>query len=91
VKTAIDTTTTTTRVGEPLPAVMTLAQLAKVLGLGSTRAGDLQRAGEFAFLECVPRVGNRPRYSGKKVQQWIDGEQQAEAEPPRRAGAFGRR
>jgi len=36
-----------------------------------------ERAGEFARFELLPRMGNRPRFSGKKVQAWLDGEDDA--------------
>jgi hypothetical protein len=60
-------------VGDPLPAVMLLGDLARVLGLGSSQAWQLERAGELERFE-LPRVGKRVRYSGKKVQAWLDGE-----------------
>jgi hypothetical protein len=67
------------RVGDALPAVLLLSDLAELLGLGMTRVWELERAGDFAHLEILPRVGKRARYSGKKVQAWIDGEADAAA------------
>lgn len=61
-------------VDDPLPKVMLLSDLAELLGLGSTQIWTLQRAGELDRFECKPRIGGRPRFSGKRVQQWLDGE-----------------
>lgn len=72
------------QVGDPLPAVMLVSDLAALLGVGATQAWHMEKGGEFAHLEILPRVGKRARYSGKKVQTWIDGEAEA-ATPP--AGA----
>jgi hypothetical protein len=60
--------------GEPLPSVLRLADLARVIGLSRHRAWALETAGELAFLEILPRIGARARYSGTKVQRWIDGD-----------------
>lgn len=65
---------TAVHVGDPLAAVMLVSDLAALLGVGATQAWHMEKAGEFAHLEILPRVGNRARYSGKKVQAWIDGE-----------------
>jgi predicted DNA-binding transcriptional regulator AlpA len=66
------------RVGDPLPAVLVLRDLAELLGLGSSRVWDLYQAGEFARFELLPRLGNRPRFSGARFQAWIDGTEMAE-------------
>jgi hypothetical protein len=60
--------------GQPKPEVMVLKDLEPILHLGTTRIWQLEKAGELVFLEILPRVGNKARYSGKKVQAWIDGE-----------------
>lgn len=73
--------------GDPKPEVMVLKDLESVLHLGTTRMWQLERAGELAFLEILPRIGNKARYSGKKVQAWIDGEL---ATPPRSFRSFGK-
>lgn len=73
--------------GDPKPEVMVLKDLEPVLHLGTTRVWQLEKAGELVFLEILPRVGNKARYSGKKVQQWIDGELAAPARP---FSSFGR-
>jgi hypothetical protein len=70
------------KVGEPLPQVLVLSDLAAILGVGTTQAWQLEHDGELAKFECLPRVGKRRRYSGKKVQAWVDGEGEA-AEPSR--------
>jgi predicted DNA-binding transcriptional regulator AlpA len=61
------------RVGDPLPAVLVLRDLAELLGLGHSRIWDLYRAGELARFELLPRLGNRPRFSGARVQTWLEG------------------
>jgi hypothetical protein len=72
--------------GDPKPEVMVLKDLEPILHLGTTRVWQLEKAGELAFLEILPRIGNKARYSGKKVQAWIDGELAA----PPRAFSFGK-
>lgn len=62
------------RVGEPLKAVMKLRDLARAIGVSESRASKLQRAGALTFLELTPRLGPMARYSGRKVQQWLDGD-----------------
>ena len=61
------------RVGDPLPAILVLRDLGELLGLGHSRVWDLYRAGEFARFELMPRLGNRPRFSGARLQSWIEG------------------
>lgn len=65
------------RVGELLPGVLYLEDLAAILSVKQARAYQLEKAGELAAFEMRPRIGHRARYSGKKVQQWLDGEGQA--------------
>ena len=79
------------RAGEALPAVLTLRDLADVLGLGSSRTWDLYKGGEFARFELLPRLGNRPRFSGVRVQAWIDGTEIAPTEGSRYFAAARRR
>lgn len=57
--------------GDPLPAVLVLRDLAELLGLGPSRTWELYQAGEFARFELLPRLGNRPRFSGTKLQAWL--------------------
>jgi len=64
----------TLHVGDALPAVLTLKHLADVLGLGLARTYELQQAGELQLFELQPRIGNRARYSGRKVQAWLNGD-----------------
>jgi len=74
-------TPTRYRAGDRLPAVLELKDLSAILGLGASRIWELYEAGEFDFARLTPTVGNKPRFSGKQVQAWID------REPPR-AGFF---
>ena len=60
------------RAGEALPAVLVLRDLAELLGLGASRTWELYQRGEFARFELLPRLGNRPRFSGAKLQAWLD-------------------
>jgi len=61
------------RAGDPLPAILLLADLAVLLGLSRARIYELHGAGELSRFEVLPRLGNRPRFSGARVQAWIDG------------------
>ena len=67
------------RAGDPLPAILLIADLAVLLGLSRARIYELHGTGELARFEVVPRLGNRPRFSGARVQAWLDGT--ADAEP----------
>jgi hypothetical protein len=64
----------TFRVGDPLPVVLTARELGAILGYSPQRSSELKKAGAFDLFENLPRVGLSPRYSGKKVQQWLDGD-----------------
>jgi len=61
-------------VGEPLPGVLYLADLAAILDVGMSRAYGLQSRNELMQFEMRPRIGGIARYSGRKVQQWLEGE-----------------
>lgn len=65
------------KAGDALPAVLVLRDLADLLGLGHSRVWDLYQADEFARFELLPRLGNRPRFSGKRLQAWLDLEEQS--------------
>jgi predicted DNA-binding transcriptional regulator AlpA len=62
----------TYHVGEPLPLVLVLRDLEQILGLSATRAWRLWKQGEFRQFE-LEMIGNRPRFSGARVQAWLDG------------------
>jgi hypothetical protein len=62
------------KVGEPLPAMLALPDVAAILGIGMPYAWQLQRTNELKHFELLPRIGNRARYSGRKIQQWLDGD-----------------
>jgi len=68
------------RAGDALPAVLVLRDLAELLGLGASRTWELYQRGEFARFELLPRLGNRPRFSGKKLQAWLDLDEPSEIE-----------
>jgi len=67
----------TFRVGEPLPPILVIADMAAILDVSLQRGYQLHHANELIAFELKPRIGNRPRYSGKKVQQWLDGDGEA--------------
>jgi hypothetical protein len=77
--------------GDALPAVLVLRDLAELLGLGASRTWELYQRGEFARFELLPRLGNRPRFSGAKLQAWLDPADQVEAETESRYFKAGRR
>jgi hypothetical protein len=70
-------------VGDPLPAVCELKDVGELLGLGSTRVWELYQAHAFDFALLQPAVGNKPRFSGKKLQAWSDGELEVDASATR--------
>jgi hypothetical protein len=76
-------------VGEAVPLVLVLRDLGDLLGLGTSRTFELYQAGAFDRFELLPRLGNRPRFSGAKVQTWLAGE--AAAPDSRFANARARR
>jgi hypothetical protein len=73
--------------GEPIPSVLVRADLAALLHLGTTQAWKLEKAGAFKFLELTPAIGRRARYSGKLVQQWIEGQTETSRFFGRKRGA----
>jgi hypothetical protein len=62
------------QVGESLPAVCTVADVARVLGVTPSAVHKLREAGRLReFL--LPSLGDRKaRYCGRKLQAWLDGE-----------------
>jgi len=62
------------RVGEPLPPILFVADFAAILDVSLQRGYQLEHANELIAFELKPRIGNRRRYSGKRVQQWADGD-----------------
>lgn len=79
--------------GGPLPAVLVLRDLEELLGLGHSQVWTLYQRGEFARFELTPRIGNRPRFSGARLQAWLDGVEEPPAvdDTPRRFFASARR
>jgi hypothetical protein len=62
------------KVGETLPAVCTVSDVARVLGVSVSAVHKLREAGRLReFL--LPSLGDRKaRYCGRKLQAWLDGE-----------------
>lgn len=79
----------TLRVGDRLPAVLLLMDLAIILGVTKGRVSQMSKAGEFDEWELQPRKGNRPRFCGRKVQEWIDGKTDEAEAPKSRRRFFG--
>jgi hypothetical protein len=79
-------------VGDPLPAVLVLRDLADLLGVGSSAVWAMFKRGDLKRFE-LDKVGNRPRFSGRKVQAWLDGKSDAEPDDSegRRYFSAGRR
>lgn len=62
------------KLGELIPAVCVPRDVARVLGLSCSRIYALQRTGKLRRFELDRVLGDeRPRYSGKKIQAWLDG------------------
>jgi len=57
-----------------LDPTLFLRDVGRVLGVGVDRAWQLEKAGELAIFELFPRLGNRRRYSRKKLQAYLDGQ-----------------
>src|SRR5262249_51137353 len=68
--------------GEQLPAVLTLRDLEAVLGLSATRIWRLYEGHELDFALLQPVVGNKPRFSGRCLQAWIDKQPTPAPVPP---------
>ena len=62
--------------GEPFPALLTPAQLMRVLQVGRSRFHQRQARGEFRFLE-VSRPVTLARYSGELVRRYVAGQSTA--------------
>jgi len=60
---------TTFHIGDGIPTVMTVEEMAKYLKIGMNNAYALVRSGE---IRCI-RVGRQFRISGKAVQEYLDG------------------
>lgn len=60
-------------VGQPLKAVMALADIATLLGMTHDGAYKLEQRGDLKRFE-LPALGRRRRYSGKRFQAWLDTE-----------------
>lgn len=62
--------------GQPLPPVLTLAEVGAILGYARTRIYELFNAGQFERWQLKPHLeGTRPKFSGRKLQAYLDGEE----------------
>lgn len=61
------------RVGDPLPAVLLLPDLIAILNLSASHLQRLERDGWLKPFELLPHIGHQQRYSGRKIQDWLDG------------------
>jgi hypothetical protein len=61
-------------IDEPLPPVLSGREVGAILGYGGPRSSQLKTAGAFDLFEILPRIGLTARYSGKKLQQWLNSE-----------------
>jgi hypothetical protein len=59
-------------VGQPLPLVLTLRDLADIFRMDFSNAFRCEQRGEFRAFEMSVLVGKRRRYSGRKVQAALD-------------------
>ena len=58
---------------DPLPKLLTDAELRDVLGLGHSQFYKRKALGHFRHFEVTPQLPHsRTRYSGRKVQDWCD-------------------
>ncbi len=70
---------TTDRIGawpmdEPFPALLTDADLRRVLNVSSATFYRLKKLRRFTVLIAEPVLTPTVRYSGAKVAQWVKGE-----------------
>lgn len=88
---AIDVADRPFLVGEAIPAVCTITDLAKAMRISLATAYRRQGAGQLKAFELTPRVGH-PRYSGARLVAWqtrdSDGYINGQFERPR---VFGRK
>jgi hypothetical protein len=59
---------------EPFPALMTDAQLLRVLGIGRAYFFRLKAQGRFSPLLVLPPLVNGTRYSGELVRRYVSGD-----------------
>lgn len=64
---------TAPHVGDPLPALMSDADLMAVVGLKVSRFQQLKKAGRFDAFKVRDGILNTTRYSGALVRRWLDG------------------
>jgi len=60
-------------VGERLPAVLDLKDLARVIGKSEPYTSILVKQGAFDFALLQPAIGKcKKHFSGRRIQEWID-------------------
>lgn len=62
--------------GKPIPALMNDTELRQVLSMSTAKFYELKKAGKFKMFEVSRPFGQR-RYSGARVQAYLDGEPMA--------------
>lgn len=70
---ARDILTRPLQVGEMLPAVCGVQEVARVLGRSVSRVHQLQRLGKLRVFELEPLGDRRVRYNGRLLQEWVEG------------------
>ncbi len=88
---ALDVADRPLTVGEPIPAVCTIGDVARVMRISIATAYRRKAAGQLKAFELLPRLGH-PRYSGALLTAWAErstqGHINGEFNKPR---VFGRR
>lgn len=61
------------RVGDELPKVLDAHDIGKVFGVGVKAVYNWAKAGKLRRFELAKPIGSK-RWSGKKLQEYLDGE-----------------
>lgn len=64
------------KVGERVNAVCTVVDIARALGVTVARVHQLRKQGHLERFLLDSLGDGKARYSGEKLQRWIDGERQ---------------
>lgn len=60
------------RVGDPIPAVLTIAQLAAILQVSPRTLADWRKAHSHPGIKELDMPGD-PRFDGRVLKAWLDG------------------